>query len=127
QVTVIGLDAQDTAAARQMLSKFLAEAYGDKFAERWKPVAAELDAADTQTAVFGDSGVSPATRTAVLEAFALLTADRAALSRRLGAARVDAALDAARDLSQFVDFNAEGGLGNHSRDWYMAGNIIAAL
>ncbi len=41
--------------------------------------------------------------------------------------RVDAALDAARDLSQFADFNAEGGAGNHSRDWYMAANVMAAL
>lgn len=126
-MSVIGLDAQDNAPSRATLSKFLSNAYGDKFAERWKPVAAELDAADEQTAVFGDSGISAPTRAAVLEASALLTADRAVLSRKFGTDRVDAALDAARDLVQFTDFNAGGGLINHSRDWYMAGNVMAAL
>ncbi|HWA92866.1 MAG TPA: erythromycin esterase family protein [Rhizomicrobium sp.] len=126
-VSVIGLDAQDNAPSRATLVRFLADAYGDKFAERWKPVAAELDAADEQTTVFGDSGVSAATRAAVLEASALLAADHASLTRKFGAARVEAALDAARDLVQFADFNGGGGLINHSRDWYMAGNVMAAL
>jgi erythromycin esterase len=124
-VSIIGLDAQDNALSRRTLGAFLAEAYGEEFAKRWKPAAEELNAADVQTEVFGDSNVSAPTRAAVLETAAMLSTDRAMLVQKFGSARVAEATQAAGDLVQFADFNASDGV--HARDWYMADNILAAL
>lgn len=127
RVRIVGVDAQDNAASRRAVTDFIAAAYGPDAAGRWKPVEADLAAADAQTAVFGDSGVSAATRTAVIELLALLNADRPYLVKRFGAPRVELTLGAALELAQFADFNAGGGTVSHSRDWYMATNVLRAL
>ena len=128
KVAVVGVDAQDNARARQRFTSFIADAYGADAAKRWRDVAAELAAADEQTEVFGDSGVSSGSRQAVLEVAALLEQDRPLLQARLGAERTEQALADIRDLAQFVDFNGAGAaITSHSRDWYMAINVLSAL
>ncbi|HEY0114439.1 MAG TPA: erythromycin esterase family protein, partial [Allosphingosinicella sp.] len=127
RVRIIGVDPQDIRASRERLAAFLAEAYGADAAAAWAPAAADLAAADEQTAVFGDSGVSAPTRVAALEALSFLHQDAPLLVARFGAARIQDALASARDIAQFSDFNGGGGALSHSRDWYMAINTLAAL
>jgi erythromycin esterase len=126
-VRIVGVDPQDNEADRDVLARFLADAYGPETAARWAPAAAELAAADRQTPVFGDSGIADATRQLALEALARLETDAPLLRTRLGAARLEGALTAARGLGQFADFNQSGGLAAHSRDWYMAVNLLDAV
>lgn len=127
RVRLIGVDAQDNADSRTILGSFLERAYGPEVLAHWKTAEAELQAADEQTAVFGDSSVNPATRQFVLEALAMLDSDTRVLNARFGRGALHEAQEAARDLAQFVDFNGDGGAISHSRDWYMAVNVLRAL
>lgn len=126
RVRLVGVDPQGSAAARARLDAFLARAYGADFAAAWAPAAAELAAADEQTAVFGNSDVTSATRDRLLDAYSRLEADSALLALRFGADDVADARATARELVQFAEFNGSAPLAR-SRDWYMAANLIAAL
>src|SRR5262245_50116431 len=124
-VRLVGVDPQDNERARTALRDVLSRAYGDGIAGLAGALE-EMDAADTQSSVFGDSGVSASTYRTLVEVAARLDADVPLLSSRLGADKVEAARDAARQLVQFADFNALGS-GIRSRDWYMAANLVRAL
>lgn len=125
RVRIVGVDAQDNAADRALLGTFLASAYGEAVSSRWAEHLPELEAADAQTAVFGDSGTSPSLRRFLLEVLAQLEADGPLLRARLGRDAFDAAYSAAMSLAVFVDFNS--GEGAHSRDWYMATALLRAI
>lgn len=128
RVAIVGVDGQDNGPARERFAAFVSEAYGAETARKWSASAADFAAADEQAAVFGDSGVSAATRQAAIELAAILELDKPLLVARLGAARTNQALADVRDLVQMADFNAGGsGLVSHTRDWYMAINTLAAL
>jgi erythromycin esterase len=128
RVRLIGVDAQENEGARRTLGEFLGRAYGEALMQRWATAERELTAADEQTAVFGDSGVDAATRALLMEIVAMLELDAPLLMRRLGEPAVGSALEAARLLAEFADFNSGGGAAiNHSRDWYMATRVLQAL
>ena len=123
RVRVIGVDPQDNARSRAVLRRFLHDAYGDDALVRWNVAEKEIAAADEQTPVFGDSNVDPAVRQYLVDLVANLTLDAPILEARHGKDAVQAARDAARNLAQFADFNSNGA---HSRDWYMAANVLEA-
>lgn len=128
RVRVTGLDANDFAPSLPRLRDFVRSAYGEDAVSRWAPIEAELAAADSQAAVFGDSSVEPSIRTALLELVAVLHHDEPLLVRRIGPeARV--AIRTAEILSQFADFNGggAGGVVHHDRDWYMTANLLRSL
>lgn len=125
-VRIVGVDPQDNAPARRRLDAFLERAYGAEFAVAWSPAAAELDAADRQTVVFGNSDVGAAACQLVLEVHARLANDAALLAARFGEEAARDALATAGELVQFADFNSGAALAR-SRDWYMAANLMAAL
>ena len=127
QVRVIGVDAQDNGRDRDLLGAFLGRAYGPAVAAAWMEQAAEIAAADAQTAVFGDSGTSLALRQFMHEILAQLSSDAALLRARLGDQAYGAALAAATTLAAFVDFNAGRGPLSHSRDWHMAAALARAI
>lgn len=128
RVALIGVDAQDFTSATERLGKFLAEAYGPSLAERWTAAKAELLVADEQSAMFGNSDVSAATRGFAVELYGMVQHDAPILARRFEPARVEQAMETARDLAQFADYNGNGsGAVNHNRDWYMAANILRML
>ena len=127
RVRIVGVDPQDSRAARVRLDAFVMSAYGPDGAAAWRAAATELAAADDQVAVFGNSDVGAATRARLLELHARLEADRALLAARLGEQPVSDALAAVRDLVQFADFNGAGGPLGRSRDWYMAANLLGAM
>ena len=125
QVVIVGVDGD--AAGRERLAALIGDAYGPAAAERWTRPAAELRDAAEQASVFGDSGISSATRQAVLELAILIQQDLPLLEARFGVARAAQALADSRALAQFADYNSGGGLVSHSRDRYMAVNTLAAL
>lgn len=125
RVTIVGLDPQDSEISIRTLARFIEQAYGPRTAAAWAPVEQEFLAADAQTLVFGDSGVSEPARTAAFALLARLRSDAAMLRLRHSDADTGAAIAAATDLAQFADFN--GGEGGHSRDWYMAANLATAM
>jgi erythromycin esterase len=128
RVRLIGVDAQENAGARETLRDFLGRAYGEGLMQRWTAAEHELAAADEQTAVFGDSRVDAATRTLLLEILAMMELDAPILIRRFGEPAFDSAMGAARLLAEFADFNSGGDAAiNHSRDWYMALQVLRAL
>ncbi|GEM_PF-1926712 len=128
RVQLVGVDAGDNADARDNLRDFLATAYGKEVSARWAAVERELAAADSQTLVFGDSGVDPNVRKAILEILAMVDLDEALLARRFGEAAVESARQSARILAEFADFNGNGsGMISHSRDWYMAMRVLRAV
>lgn len=127
QVRVVGVDPQDNQASRERLGAFLARVYGPHFTEAWNAQAAELAVADAQTSVFGDSGTSPALRQFMQEIVARLSMDGPLLRARFGEADFEQALDAARDLYAFVDFNSGRATLSHFRDWYMAQALVRAM
>jgi erythromycin esterase len=128
RVRLVGVDPQENAPARKTLGEFLVRAYGEEMRKRWEPVERELAAADEQTAVFGDSGVDASARQMLLEMAARLELDAPILNQKFGDSAVRSAIEAARILAEFADFNSNspGGI-NHSRDWYMAGRVLRAL
>ncbi|HEX8170775.1 MAG TPA: erythromycin esterase family protein [Thermoanaerobaculia bacterium] len=121
-VRVIGVDAQENAPARAELGAFLKQAYGEL--PRWIDAEKEIAAADEQSGVFGDSSVSAASRDTLLAIVARLALDLASLRARYGAA-ADRALEQARTIAQFADFNS-GAADARSRDWYMADAVLRA-
>ena len=127
RVRIVGVDTQDNGGSRETLRAFIGRAYGEDLLKRWAPAERDLAAADEQTAVFGDSGVDAASRQLVLEIVAMLELDAPLLRSRFGAPAVDSAMQAARTLAEFSDFNAGAGAINHSRDWYMATRVLRAL
>lgn len=127
RVRIVGVDPQDANGAYEPIGEFLGRAYGEAARAGWAPWAAELAAADRQTLVFGNSDASPGLRQASLELLARLQADAPLLRRRFPAAEVETMLAAARDIAQFVDFNAGPGWIAHNRDWYMAANLLAEI
>jgi erythromycin esterase len=128
RVRLVGVDASDNDDSRARLGSFLERAYGADVLSRWIVAERELAAADEQTAVFGDSDINLSARQFVLEAFAMIQSDASILKVRFGMADVQAAEEAARNLAQFAVFNAEnGGAINHSRDWFMAVNVLRAI
>ena len=128
RVRIVGIDAQENEDARRLLGPFLATAYGERAAKRWKEAEAELTAADEQTAVFGDSGVNAETKQFLLEVNAMLDVDASLMRARYGNG-FETAREAARTLLEFADFNSsgEGAVINHSRDHYMAGRILRSV
>jgi erythromycin esterase len=126
-LTVVGVDAQDNGPARRTLRAFLSRAYGEPMLKQWAPAEQELAAADEQTLVFGDSRVDGAARQRILELLARLELDAPTLRVRFGSQELDAALEAARTLAEFADFNsAPDTVGARSRDWFMAGRVLRA-
>jgi erythromycin esterase len=126
-VRIVGVDPQDSRAARERLDAYVARAYGAEAIAVWRDAAAELAAADDQVPVFGNSDVGAASRARLLELHARLETDRPLLAARFGEEATQDALAAARDLVQFADFNGNGGALGRSRDWYMAVNLLAAM
>lgn len=128
RVRVIGVDPQGSAAPLRTLRDFLERAYGDELVKRWTPVEIELAAADQQTFVFGYSGVSTTTRQFLMHIVAMFDIDAPILRSRFGDEAVESAINAARILAEFSDFNSDSsGVISHSRDWYMATRILRAL
>ncbi len=128
RVRIVGVDPQDAISTHQRLGTFLARAYGDDVRKRWQSAESELKAADEQSLVFGDSSVDPLVRQFLMEITAMLELDSALLTTRYGTRDVQAARDAAHELLEFSDFNGrEGSTISHSRDWYMAARVLAAL
>lgn len=128
RVSVIGVDAQDFAGSRAILNDFLPRAYGEKIVPRWKAAEVELTTADDQSQVFGNSDISAPTRAFAVELLAALEHDAPVLALRFDQVRVGDAIEAARNLAQFSDYNGnETGAVNHNRDWYMAVNVLRAL
>ena len=125
-VRLVGVDPQDNERARADLLAVLSAAYGDSGITGLDSAIHEIAVADSQAWVFGDSRVSAATYRTLVEVAARLDSDAPLLVRQLGSDSVDAARDAARQLVQFADFNAEG-RSVRSRDWYMAANLMRAL
>ena len=125
RVHVIGVDGGDNAFARELLGAFLARAYGSAAAEAWRARLPELEAADAQAAVFGNSATSAELRAYLMGVLAQLEGDGPLLRRRFGR-DYEAALAAARDIAAFVDYNA-GRASGHSRDWHMAAALLRAI
>jgi erythromycin esterase len=125
RVTVIGVDAGDNEPARTRLFAFLREAYRTQSA--WTMLEQELKEADAQTPVFGDTGVSALSRSALMEIQVRLSADSPMLERRFGMQWVAGARDAVTLLFEFADFNAGRNALGQSRDWYMAMRILRGL
>lgn len=126
-VRIVGVDAQENESDRRLLAAFLARAYGEAATAAWATHSAELQAADEQTAVFGDSGTSAALRDFLQQVVGQLTTDGPLLRARHGDVEYGAAIEAAQNISAFVDFNAGGGTFGHSRDWYMANAVLRAM
>lgn len=125
-VTLVGVDAHDHAEARARVRDVLARGFGPAAVAKFDTAAAEIERADSEASVFGNSSVSAATHRTLVEIVARLDADAPMLARLLGDTTVEAARDAARNLMQFVDFNA-GATHSRSRDWYMAVNLLRSL
>jgi len=127
-VLLIGTDAQENGKSREILTAFVQGAYSSQVFEQWNAIMKELDAADEQTPMFGDSGVSDKTARFTTELFAKLTLDAPILQERFGQATYQQAWQAAKDLAEFSDFNSEGtNVLIHSRDWYMAAEVLRGL
>jgi erythromycin esterase len=127
-VRLIGLDGQDNTESRLALREFLAQAYGERLLAAWTAIEPDLVEGDAQAMVFGDSGAAPATRALLLEITAMLDLDAPLLRARFGNAAYEQALWSARQLLQAVDFNSgDDEAISHSRDWYMAVNVLRAL
>ncbi len=126
RVRLVGVDPQDNERARGELFTVLRAAYGDSGIAGLDSAMREVAVADSEAWVFGDSRISAATYRTLVEVAARLESDAPLLVRQLGSDSVDAARDAARQLVQSADFNAEG-RSLRSRDWYMAANLMRAV
>ncbi|MGH9580448.1 MAG: erythromycin esterase family protein [Terriglobales bacterium] len=128
RVRLVGVDGQDNANSRTSLREFLTKAYGDKLLGRWTSIEPDLIAGDAQAQVFGDSGTDVATRELLVEIVAMLELDAPLLRARFGTAAYESARQASHSLLQAVDFNSDVKSAiTHSRDWYMAVNVLGAL
>lgn len=128
KVRLIGVDGQDNSDSRNRLRAFLTKAYGDDLLSRWMAIEDDLIAGDAQAMVFGDSGTDIATRQLLVEVVSMLELDAPLLRARFGTAAFESARHAAHLLLQSVDFNSGGKSAiSHSRDWYMAVNVLGAM
>ena len=124
-VRFVGVDAQQNAPLRDILRTFIEKAYGQPGLTAWNAAEKELIAADEQTLVFGDSSISTPTRDYLLKLRAMLDLDAPILRARFGDEALTQAQHAADIVAQFADFNSNDPQA-HSRDWYMATNVLAA-
>jgi erythromycin esterase len=127
RIQIVGVDPQDNRHDIDRLGRFLERAYGDGVHAEWRAQAEELSAADEQTDVFGYSGVSGALRQFLQHIAFQLTSDDPLLRERFGDQDYEQALEAARDMAAFADFNSRDETVSHSRDRYMALGILRAV
>lgn len=127
RIWVVGVDPQDNQPGIDQLEHFLERAYGPDVAAEWRMHADELTAADEQTDIFGYSGVSVSLRQFLQHIALQLASDGPLLRSRFDNQAYEQAMEAARDLAAFADFNSRGGVISHSRDWYMALGIARAI
>ena len=125
RVTLIGVDPQENSKSREIVAAFIQRAYSPQVVAQWNDTAKELDAADEQTAVFGDSGVNDKAAQFTAGLLAKMTLDAPILRARFGDETYTQAWQAAKDLAEFSDFNSGGNDPlAHSRDWYMAAEVL---
>ena len=128
RIALVGVDPQENRKERETLRSFLQRAYPPEVAKQWTEVEKELNDADEQTPVFGDSGVNNKAVSFVVELLAKLSLDAPILRARFGEDAFQEAWEAAKALTEFSDFNSGGnGPLAHSRDWYMAAEILRAI
>lgn len=126
-VHLVGLDPQDNELARRDLYRLIAAAYPEAL-ERYRVIEGELAVADSQTWVFGNSGVDSSARHFLQQMNTRLAADVPLLRRQFDSSLVGAGVEAARLLFQFADFNVRERDGwPRSRDWHMTTNLLGAL
>ena len=126
-VTLLGLDDQDNAPARDVVEAFAARALDEAVAARTAEVIARIAKADRQATVFGPSEVDATDWRFLRTLHAGLETRRAVLAARYGAGSVDDAIAASRTLAQFAEFNAAVSELTASRDRMMAMNLVRAL
>jgi len=107
-VTIVGLDDQDNAPAREIVARAV-RTLDTATATRADAVLARLVTAEAQAMVFGPSNVSPDDWRFLAALVARVPAD---------------AQPAARTLAQSAELNS-GAPDAHSRDWLMAENLLA--
>ncbi len=127
KVRFLGVDEGDNAPSRALVDGFLTRAYGDEFRQQWLLAKRELEDADLQNTIFGDSGVDARARATLLQIHWRLIADAPLQSHRFGMQAVQNVQKALRILLEFADYNSDHPSFNRSRDWYMASNLLAAL
>jgi len=115
-VTIVGLDDQDNAPARELVARVVRQGPDVPAANQLDAVLARLAKADAQALVFGRSDVTAADWQYLLALVARLEAQRAPRE----------AIAAARTLAQAAELNT-GAPNAHSRDYFMAANLEAAL
>jgi erythromycin esterase-like protein len=127
-VLLVGLDPQDHAPARDTLSDFASKAYDQAYAAQIHAVVERLAAADAQASLFGPSDVRADDWRFLQKLLGRLDVEWPVLAARLGAAPVQAAVEAVRDLVQFAEFNTDDrDEPRRSRDWMMAANLLRVL
>lgn len=127
-VLLVGLDAQDNAPARDPLSGFASQAFDQVYAAQIQAVIERLAAADAKASVFGPSDVLADDWRFLQKLLGRLDVERPLLAAKLGAAPVQAAVEAVRDLVQFAEFNTDSrDEPRRSRDWMMAANLLRVL
>jgi erythromycin esterase len=127
RVGIVGVDPQDNALSRDILGRFIGKAYGANASAEWAKWLPELQAADEQTDVFGDSGVGAGLREFAIALAGQIANDAPLLRPRFGERAYREALAAAKDVAAFADFNAGSSATSHSRDWYMALAVVRAI
>lgn len=127
RIRIVGVDPQDNRPGIEQLGRFLEQAYGPDVGTEWRVQAEELVAADEQTDIFGYSGVGGTLRQFLQHIAFQLAADGPLLRTRFGDRIYEQAMEAARDVAAFADFNSRDGTISHSRDWYMALGILRAI
>jgi erythromycin esterase len=127
RVRLVGVDAQDFLFALPAVRSALLRAYGERIASYWSPLERELAAADSQSAVFGNSRIAPGVRDTLFQLAHAVTLDAPVIRRLHGDSTYRLLATALRVFSQFAAFNAGAASPTHSRDWYMAANVLRAL
>ena len=126
-VRVVGVDAQDFHFILPRVRAALLRVYGERAVEQWTPLERELAAADSQSAVFGDSRVAPGVREALLQLSNIVALDGPVVRRVHGDSTYRFLVIAFRSFAQFADYNSGATALTHHRDWYMAANVLLAL
>lgn len=117
-VRFVGVDSGDNAFARHVVDDIVRRTYTGQLANSWRLARRELEDADRQNAVFGDSSVDPRARETLVQLQRHLEAERPALVKRFGSKAVTRARESLAILLDFSDYNS--GAPKHNRDWYMA-------
>ena len=127
-VSLVGVDPQDFLLAIPELRDFLRRGYGDRIAAVWAGIERELAAADSQTYVFGDSGVDSVVGRQIFELVTAVELDGPVLRRLYGDSAYDRAAFALGMLAEFADFNDNrSAIVGRGRDWYMAAHLLRAM